>query len=88
MAENKRPLLIIFLVVFVDLLGFGLVLPLMPLYADKLQASPLTIGLLQASFSAMQFLFSPLWGRLSDRIGYRRGDDIHRAGVYCRLHDA
>ena len=70
-SENKRPLLIIFLVVFIDLLGFGLVLPLMPLYAHKLEASAMTIGLLQASFSAMQFLFSPVWGRVSDRIGRR-----------------
>ncbi|MBX9654772.1 MFS transporter [bacterium] len=70
-STNRRPLMIIFLVVFIDLLGFGLVLPLMPLYADQLNASPATIGMLQASFSAMQFLFSPFWGRLSDRIGRR-----------------
>jgi MFS family permease len=71
LAENRRPLLIIFLVIFIDLLGFGLVMPLLPVYAKKLGASGWSIGLLLSSFSAMQFLFAPLWGRLSDRIGRR-----------------
>ena len=81
-GTNWRPLLIVFLVVFIDLLGFGIVLPLLPLYSDyyveKLvpggKSSPtggMIVGLLMASFSAMQFLFAPLWGRLSDRIGRR-----------------
>lgn len=69
--SNKRALGIIFLTVFVDLLGFGIVLPLLPLYAEHLNANEMTIGLLMSSFSAMQFIFSPLWGRLSDRIGRR-----------------
>jgi MFS family permease len=66
-------LFIIFLTVFIDLLGFGMVIPLLPIYADQftLDKSGVTLGLLMASFSAMQFLFSPLWGRLSDRIGRR-----------------
>ena len=54
-----------------DLVGFGLILPLMPLYADVLGGGPLYIGVLLASYSAMQFLFNPIWGRLSDRIGRR-----------------
>ena len=64
---------IIFFTVFMDLLGFGMVLPLMPLYAADLhfQASAPEIGWLMAIYSIMQFLFSPLWGRLSDRIGRR-----------------
>lgn len=70
-ATNRRPLLIIFLTIFIDLLGFGIVLPLLPRYASYFEASNLTIGLLMSSFSAMQFLFAPLWGRLSDRIGRR-----------------
>jgi DHA1 family tetracycline resistance protein-like MFS transporter len=61
----------IFLTVVVDLIGFGIVLPLLPLYADRYQASGEAIGLLFASFSAMQFLFAPVWGRISDRIGRR-----------------
>jgi MFS family permease len=63
--------LIVVLVVIIDLLGFGIVLPSLPLYAKSLAASPLMIGVLQASFSAMQMLFAPWWGRLSDRIGRR-----------------
>ncbi len=68
---SRRALLVLFLAVFIDLLGFGIVIPLLPVYADQLQASDLTIGLLLASFSFMQFLFAPVWGRLSDRIGRR-----------------
>src|SRR5688572_11940967 len=66
-------LFIIFLTVFIDLLGFGMVIPLLPIYADSftLDETGVVLGLLMASFSAMQFLFSPLWGRLSDRIGRR-----------------
>jgi MFS family permease len=70
-ATRRSPLLVIFLTVFIDLLGFGIVLPLLPRYAKALDAGPVTLGLLMSSFSAMQFLFSPVWGRLSDRIGRR-----------------
>lgn len=63
------PLVIIFVTVFIDLLGFGIIIPLLPFYAESFGASALTIGLLGTSFSLMQFLFSPLWGRWSDRIG-------------------
>lgn len=68
---SRTPLLIIFVTVFIDLLGFGIVLPLLPRYAKHFQADGLTLGLLMASFSAMQFLFAPLWGRVSDRVGRR-----------------
>jgi DHA1 family tetracycline resistance protein-like MFS transporter len=80
--SHRSALLTVFLVVFIDLLGFGIVLPLLPLYADEILL-PLfpgegqrvwrgvLLGLLMASFSAMQFFFAPLWGRLSDRIGRR-----------------
>jgi MFS family permease len=73
MVESPRrgSLLVIFLTVFIDLLGFGMVLPLLPIYGKQFDASFATLGLLMASFSAMQFLFAPLWGRLSDRIGRR-----------------
>ncbi|MBX7148978.1 MFS transporter [bacterium] len=66
---NKKPLLTIFLVVFIDLLGFGLVIPILPYYAKTFGASAMTVGLLMASYSGMQLLFSPFWGSLSDRIG-------------------
>lgn len=70
---RKGSLLVIFLTVFVDLLGFGIVLPLLPIYADQFVAddSGLMIGLLMASFSAMQFVFAPVWGRISDHVGRR-----------------
>jgi DHA1 family tetracycline resistance protein-like MFS transporter len=60
---------IIWTTVAVDLVGFGMVFPLLPLYARRFGASPATIGLLVASFSAAQFVLAPVWGRLSDRIG-------------------
>ena len=60
---------IIWTTVAVDLVGFGMVFPLLPLYARRFGASPATIGLLVASFSAAQFALAPVWGRLSDRIG-------------------
>lgn len=68
---KKPSLLVIFLTVFIDLIGFGIVLPLLPLYSDKMGASGLMVGLIMASFSTMQFIFAPWWGRLSDRIGRR-----------------
>jgi multidrug resistance protein len=68
---RKPSVLIIFLTVFIDLVGFGIVLPLLPIYNRDLGASGFLIGVIQASFSAMQFLFAPAWGRLSDRIGRR-----------------
>ena len=63
------PLVVIFITVFIDLLGFGIIIPLLPFYAESFGASAFAIGLLNTSFSLMQFLFSPVWGRWSDRIG-------------------
>jgi MFS transporter, DHA1 family, tetracycline resistance protein len=73
MPPRKASLLVIFLTVFIDLLGFGIVVPLLPVYAAefKVDEHGIELGLLMASFSAMQFLFAPWWGRLSDRIGRR-----------------
>jgi MFS transporter, DHA1 family, tetracycline resistance protein len=68
---KKSPLLPIFLIVFIDLLGFGLILPLLPFYAESFGASELTVGLLLASYSLMQFVGAPVLGRLSDRYGRR-----------------
>ena len=69
--RGKSPLFVLFLVVVIDLIGFGIVLPLLPRYATEYQTSPLMNGFLMASFSAMQFVFAPFWGRLSDRHGRR-----------------
>ena len=68
---KKPPLLPIFLIVFIDLLGFGLILPLLPFYAESFGASELTVGLLLASYSLMQLIGAPVLGRLSDRYGRR-----------------
>ncbi|TVP73017.1 MAG: MFS transporter [Gemmatimonadales bacterium] len=74
-ASSGRPfgvrLAILFLTVFVDLVGFGIVLPLLPFYADRFGASGLQIGILVLSYSAAQLVFAPIWGRLSDRFGRR-----------------
>jgi multidrug resistance protein len=70
-APRKGSLGVLFMVVFIDLVGFGIVLPLLPRYAKLYDVTPLQQGVLMASFSAMQFLCSPFWGRLSDRIGRR-----------------
>jgi MFS family permease len=58
-------------VVIVDLIGFGIVMPVLPFYADAFGASATTLGLLFTSYAAAQFVFAPVWGRLSDRIGRR-----------------
>jgi multidrug resistance protein len=68
---KKPSLLIIFLTVFIDLIGFGIVVPFVPLFGRHFGAHGLLIGVIIASFSAMQFIFSPIWGRLSDRYGRR-----------------
>ena len=72
-SPRKGSLLVIFLTVFIDLLGFGMVIPLLPIYADQFTVDELgwQLGALMASFSVMQFFCAPLWGRLSDRIGRR-----------------
>jgi MFS family permease len=78
----KAAMLLVFLVVFIDLLGFGIVLPLLPLYGDDYlhaffgagKDTPkggMILGLLMSSFSLMQFIFAPIWGRVSDRVGRR-----------------
>lgn len=68
---RKRSLAVIFLTVFLDLVGFGIVFPLLPKYVSNFGAPEWVIGLIVASYSLMQFIFAPRWGRLSDRIGRR-----------------
>ena len=82
---KKPSVLIIFLTVFIDLIGFGIVVPLVPLFSRHFGAHGFTIGVIIASFSAMQFVFAPVWGRLSDRIGRRPvllGSTLGAAGSY------
>lgn len=70
---KRSPLLVIFITVFIDLIGFGIVIPVLPYYASEpgFGASPREIGLLFASYSVMQLFFAPVLGRLSDRYGRR-----------------
>jgi DHA1 family tetracycline resistance protein-like MFS transporter len=68
--DNKR-LFSIILVVFIDLLGYSLILPLLPYYAKTFNASQTVTGLLLASYSIMQLIGAPILGRLSDRFGRR-----------------
>ncbi|MBI4212009.1 MAG: MFS transporter [Deltaproteobacteria bacterium] len=68
---RKSSLFIIFLVVFLDLLGFGMVIPILPYYAKSFGATATTLGWLMVCYSGMQLLFSPFWGRISDRVGRR-----------------
>jgi MFS transporter, DHA1 family, tetracycline resistance protein len=81
-TSNRSALLIVFVVVFIDLLGFGIVLPLLPRFGDAYvevlipggkenRLGGAVLGLLMSSFSLMQFIFAPVWGRVSDRVGRR-----------------
>ena len=63
--------LFIFLTVFIYLLGFGIIIPITPILSREFGATAMEAGLLMSSYSLMQFLFSPFWGRLSDRLGRR-----------------
>ena len=71
MFKNKR-LLALFFTMIVMMLGFGLIIPIMPFYVERFGAGGAELGLLMASFSFMQLLFSPFWGELSDRHGRKR----------------
>ncbi len=70
MKKNPQ-LYIVYFTVFLDLLGFGILIPLLPYVAESYNVSKIEIGFLMASYSLAQFIFSPIWGRLSDRIGRR-----------------
>lgn len=71
-SNNSKALVTIFFVVFIDLMGFGLILPLLPFIAEKFQANAFQIGLLTAAYSFFQFIASPILGRLSDRYGRKK----------------
>jgi len=68
---RRRSLVVIFLTIFIDLLGFGIVIPLLAFFARQYGASGKIVGIVVGVYSLMQFIFSPMWGRLSDRIGRR-----------------
>ena len=72
---------VLLLIVFIDLVGFGIIIPLLPFYAEHFGASPLAVTLLMAAYSAMQFLAAPILGALSDRHGRRRVIVLSTAGA-------
>ncbi|MCM3664496.1 MFS transporter [Mesobacillus subterraneus] len=67
--NTKKALPILFLVMFLVMVGFGIIIPVIPFYAEEIGATPTQLGLLMAVYSLMQLLFAPMWGRVSDRIG-------------------
>jgi MFS transporter, DHA1 family, tetracycline resistance protein len=78
----KKPTVVIFITVFIYLLGFGMIIPVLPILSTHYGATPFQVGLLMSVFSLMQFLFSPFWGKLSDKYGRRP------ILIYCLLGEA
>jgi multidrug resistance protein len=68
---KSRQVAVLFFGLFIIMLGFGIILPILPYYVESLGASSFELGLLMATYSLMQFIFAPLWGRYSDRVGRR-----------------
>jgi MFS family permease len=68
---RRSSLLVLFLIVFIDLIGFGMVIPFLSYYAREYGASGVAVGAVVGIYSIMQFFFAPVWGRLSDRVGRR-----------------
>lgn len=69
--RSRATLPTLFSIIIVDLIGFGIVMPILPFYAENMGASPFELGFLLAIHAAMQFIFAPIWGRVSDRVGRR-----------------
>lgn len=67
--HNKKALPILFAVMFLVMAGFGIIIPVLPFYAEEVGASPTQLGMLMAVYSLTQLIFAPMWGRISDRIG-------------------
>ena len=62
---------ILFVTVFIDLVGFGIIIPFLAYYVESFGARAAVVGLLMSSYSLAQFVFAPIWGRVSDRVGRR-----------------
>src|SRR5438445_4945554 len=69
--KTRSPLAVLFMTVFLDLLGFGMIIPILQLYGKSMHATDVQTGFLLSIYSIMQLFFSPIWGRLSDRAGRR-----------------
>ena len=68
-SQGLSPILVLVITVFIDMTGYGIIIPLLPFYVDTFQAGPTALGVLIASFAIMQFFFSPLVGNASDKYG-------------------
>jgi DHA1 family tetracycline resistance protein-like MFS transporter len=79
---RRSPLFVVFITIFIDLVSFGIVVPLLPFYAQTFGASGITIGLLLSVFSLMNFIASPIWGRFSDKYGRR---PILIGTIFCNI---
>ncbi|WP_090080600.1 MFS transporter [Lentibacillus persicus] len=75
----KKVLPILFIIMFLVMAGFGIIIPVLPFYAEELGASPTELGLLMAVYSLMQFIFAPMWGRISDKVGRK---PVIMAGIF------
>ncbi|SRR6266404_1639511 len=71
MAKGRSPLIIIFITILIDAIGWSMIVPVLPLYADRYGTSELVIGLLMSAYPIVQFVFAPILGKLSDRVGRR-----------------
>ncbi|MCJ7626107.1 MAG: MFS transporter [Anaerolineaceae bacterium] len=67
--NNRYTLTILFLTLFMTMVGFGVIMPILPYYAENLGASATELGLLSATYATLQFFFAPVWGRVSDKVG-------------------
>ena len=67
----KKPIIVIFVTIFIDMLGFGIIIPILPVFSKELGAENYQVGLIAMSFPVMNFLFAPFWGSLSDSFGRR-----------------
>ena len=66
--KHTNSMVILFVILFLVMVGFGLVIPILPFFITQLGGGPTTLGVFMAAYSLMQFFFAPFWGRLSDRI--------------------
>jgi len=79
--QTKTALPILFVVMFLVMIGFGIIIPVLPFYAEEIGANPTELGLLMAVYSLMQLIFAPIWGQVSDRIGRKPVMMIGIAGL-------
>lgn len=68
---RRSPLLVLFVTIFIDLMGFGIIIPILPIFATQLGANGFMVGVIAMAYSLFQFFFAPFWGNLSDRLGRR-----------------